>query len=388
MKLLEVNTPKLAKTFLEVPLDIYKNDPNWVRPLDKDIERVFDKEKNKFWRHGKAIRWVLQDASGKAIGRVAAFVNNRTANDKKNGQPTGGMGFFECIEDQAAADMLFTACKEWLEKEGMEAMDGPINFGERDGWWGLLAKGFKPPTYQMNYHHPYYLTLFETFGFKVYYEQYVLYRNIQDPLLERFREKYDLVMSQPGYRFEHIRKKDIRKFADDFMQIYNEAWGRHAGFKEMRKEQALSIMNKMKPIIKEELMWFGYHNDRPVSFFIMIPDMNEVFGRFNGKLGLVEKLRTWWILRFGKISRCYGVLFGVVPDYQGKGIDGAMINASGLKLHPQNKWGHMEMNWIGDFNPKMLNVAKGVGGEIYKTYYTMRYLFDREKEYHRLPLMD
>jgi len=388
MKLQEVNTPQLARKFLEVPISIYKDDPNWVRPLDKDIERVFDKEKNKFWRHGKAIRWILVNDAGKAIGRVAAFINNRPANDPKNGQPTGGMGFFECNDEQAAADMLFEACKTWLEKEGMEAMDGPINFGERDAWWGLLVEGFKPPTYQMNYHPPYYHKLFESFGFQMYYKQFVLYRHLQDPVQEKFQAKYKMVMSNPGYRFEHIKKKEIKKFADDFMRIYNEAWGRHSGFKEMRKEQAQSIMKKMKPIIKEELMWFGYHNDRPVCFFIMIPDMNEVFGRFKGRLGLIEKARTWWILKFGKISRCYGVLFGVVPDYQGKGLDGAIIKAAGLVLHPQGKWGHMEMNWIGDFNPKMLNVARDVGGEIYKTYYTMRYLFDREKEYHRLPLMD
>src|SRR5689334_20381419 len=96
------------KAFLLLPLDIYKNDPNWLRPLDKDIEEVFDPAKNKFFKHGSATRWLLED-NGKLIGRIAAFINERTANKEK--QPTGGVGFFECINNKDAAAMLFDTAK-------------------------------------------------------------------------------------------------------------------------------------------------------------------------------------------------------------------------------------------------------------------------------------
>jgi hypothetical protein len=62
------------------------------------------------------------------------------------------MGFFECIDKQEAAFLLFDTCKAWLEKAGMEAMDGPINFGENESYWGLLVEGFDNPSYGMNYH--------------------------------------------------------------------------------------------------------------------------------------------------------------------------------------------------------------------------------------------
>lgn len=385
MKLIEVTTPAHQRQFLECPVSLYAGDSNWVRPRDVDIERVFDPKQNKFWRHGRAIRWILLDDKGKCIGRVAAFVNDRTA--KTFDQPTGGMGFFECINDFSAAKTLFDACKTWLQQQGMEAMDGPINFGDRDAWWGVLAKGFLPPTYQMNYNPPYYVDLFRQYGFEVYYEQFVLYRALQDPIPARFEEKYELVMKEPGFTFEHIRKNNLDKYARDFQIVYNKAWGRHDGFREMNEQQVKMLMKNMKPIIAEELIWFGYHNGEPVCFFFMIPDMNQVFKRFNGKFGLWQKLRTWLILRSGSINRCYGVLFGVVPAYQGKGLDGAIVKAAGLVIHPQKKWNHMEMNWIGDFNPKMLNVAKGVGGEVIKTYYTMRKLFDESKPFKRSPIL-
>ncbi len=96
-------------------LYLYKNSPHWIRPLDQDIEAVFDPGKNKSFRHGECIRWILLDKSGDVIGRVAAFVNRKTAR-KGNDQPTGGIGFFECVNDREAAFALFDQCKDWLKQ--------------------------------------------------------------------------------------------------------------------------------------------------------------------------------------------------------------------------------------------------------------------------------
>ncbi|MBO9641006.1 MAG: hypothetical protein J7576_22745, partial [Siphonobacter aquaeclarae] len=72
LKLYEVGSdPARIRAFLELPVRLYRNDPNWIRPLDQDVESVFDPKKNKAFRTGEAIRWVLEDASGQVIGRVA-----------------------------------------------------------------------------------------------------------------------------------------------------------------------------------------------------------------------------------------------------------------------------------------------------------------------------
>jgi hypothetical protein len=376
---------RLIREFLELPLKIYKNDPLWIRPLDKDIEGIFTPEKNKFWRHGRAIRWILQNDKGETVGRVAAFVNDRTA--KTEEQPTGGMGFFECINDQPTANLLFDKCKEWLTAQGMEAMDGPINFGEREAWWGLLYEGRHEPVYQMNYQPEYYIQLFENYGFQTYFKQHVLFRNLQEPMQPRFWEKAEMVRKNPDYHFAFLDKRNIKKFAEDFRTILNGAWGGHANFKAMRKEQSMAIMKKLKPILAEELAVFGYHKEDPVAFFIMIPDMNQIFKDFNGKWGIIQMLKTWWRLRNTSLTRCYGIVFGIVKEHQGKGLDGGLIHHASTRIHPQKRWDHMEMIWIGDFNPKMLNVGYGIGGVDYKIYHTLRYLFDRTKPFKRLPII-
>ncbi|MFR5658236.1 MAG: hypothetical protein ACLUDU_09735 [Butyricimonas faecihominis] len=48
----EVLNEKQAKEFLLLPVSLYKNDENWVRPLDNDITKVFDPAKNPFFKHG------------------------------------------------------------------------------------------------------------------------------------------------------------------------------------------------------------------------------------------------------------------------------------------------------------------------------------------------
>src|SRR5689334_23237127 len=126
MTITEVSTPEDAREFLMLPVRLYRNTPVWIRPLDKDVENVFDAEHNKTLRHGQCTRWILKDSGGTTIGRVAAFINQKTVH-KGNAQPTGGMGFFECIEDKSAAFLLFDTCRSWLTQRGMEAMDGPVN---------------------------------------------------------------------------------------------------------------------------------------------------------------------------------------------------------------------------------------------------------------------
>jgi hypothetical protein len=83
------------------------------------------------------------------------------------------------------------------------------------------------------------------------------------------------------------------------------------------------------------------------------------------------------------------LVFGVIPEQQGKGVDSAMIvNFSQIAWKKRNfRYNDLEMNWIGDFNPKMMRVTESIGSRIYKTHYTYRYLFDRNKEFKRMPII-
>ncbi len=388
MQIVPVNSSSTRRQFLELPLKIYDDQSKWIRPLDGDIEEVFDPNQNKFFRKGEAQRWVLKRDSGEVIGRVAAFYNENRVK-KKGEPPAGGMGFFECIEDKEAAFRLFDKCKEWLEERGLEAMDGPINFGERDRWWGLLVEGFdREPNYRCNYNPPYYKKFFEDYSFKVYFKQYTYYRPVQEELSEKIKQKAHRIRRNKDYHFDYIEKNNLERYAKEFTTVYNKAWSNHKGVNKMSAKIALKLMQQMKPVMDEEIVWFGYYKDEPIAFFIMLPELNQLFKHVNGKMNWWGKLKFLWHQWRGTCRKMFGVVFGVIPEHQGLGLEGAIAKAAGDYIQPLNRYDDMELNWIGDFNPKMMRVAESIGARQVKTHHTYRKLFDENQTFERAPIID
>ncbi len=390
MILEEVLTPRHKKEFLELPKRLYKGNRNWVCPLDGDIEARFDPSRNELFRGGEAIRWIARDeASGRIVGRIAAFYNHEQA--ATYDQPTGGCGFFECVNDQQVANGLFDAARDWLRERGMEAMDGPVNFGDRDQWWGLLVEGYElQPLYANNYNPPYYKELFENYGFQNYFNQYSYYRSLSTGAFnESVYERVKRLKETPGYRFEHISKKNLEQVADDFRRIYNKAWALFTGVKPIDREHAQRLMQTLRPIIDERLIYFAYFNDEPIGFFIMVPDINRVIGRFMGKLNLINKIRLVTMLRRGMADRIFAIIFAVDPDFHGKGIESGIMHAFEQTVATGKlPYKTLELAWIGDFNPVMMRMVENyVCASRHKMHTTYRYLFDRTKEFTRCPRM-
>lgn len=377
-----------AREFLLLPVKLYQNTPAWIRPLDKDVENVFDPEHNKTFRHGECTRWILKNERGETIGRVAAFINRKTVN-KGNDQPTGGMGFFECIEDEKAAFMLFDSCREWLRSRGMEAMDGPINFGSRDRWWGLLIEGFdKEPNYQCNYNFPYYDTFFRAYGFQVYFYQLTFHRSVVGPLSPKLWAKAERLESNPDYAFRFLRKDELAKLPEYIHTVYNKAWANRSENPELTIAQAKLLVRQMKPIMDRRLLYFGFYKGEPVSFFLSLPEINQLLKYVNGKLDLWGKVKFLWHQLRGTNRKAFGILFGVVPEHQAKGLDGAMVlNMRRVLQDEYKRYDEYEMNWIGDFNPKMIVIVEQVGGEVCKRHATYRKLFDENKPFKRAPIL-
>ncbi len=383
-ELIEVSDKQEIKEFLSFPARLYKGDQKWIRPLDQDVEAVFDRKKNKLFRQGDAIRWLLKSESGETVGRVAAFYNEISA--RTNEQPTGGLGFFDCINDQQAAGTLFDACRDWLEKKGLQAMDGPVNFGERDTFWGCLVDGFHEPVYNMPYNFPYYMDLFENYGFQNFFNQYTYQRALEpgglDPVVE---EKAERIARNPDYSFEMVRWRHSEKYAEDFMVIFNKGWGKFPGVKKIGKPHALALLKQMKPIMDTRLVHFAYYKGEPIAFFIMMPDLYQIIRKFNGKLHQVNKLRLMFDLKIRHTcSRIIGRIFGIVPEHQGKGLEAGLIKSfEKVAYKPGFPYNDLQMNWIGDFNPSMMKVMEQIGARVYKTHVTFRYLFDRDKPFKR-----
>ncbi len=385
MEVILVDTKKRRQEFVNLPKILYRDDPVWVCPLDNDIHAVFDPAKNVYYKHGEAARWILKDNKGKLIGRIAAFIDHNTSG--LHDQPTGGIGFFECVNDLDAANQLFDTARKWLKEKGMEAMDGPINFGETDSYWGLLVDGFSHPSYEIAYNPSYYRELFESYGFQTYYRQEGFHLDISKEFPARFMKIAEWVAKKPEYSFRHFKWSEEEKFINDFAEVFNQAW---ASFKEnfepLKPEYIRKTLKKARAIIDEEFIWLAYRNDQPIGIYLMYPDVNQVLKHLNGKLHLLNKLRFFYLMKRNTITRTRGVLMGVIPKYQGLGIESAIIwnLVKVFKKKPQYK--EIEFSWVGDFNPKMRKIFISVGSVSAKHYITYRYLFDRSAEFKRYPI--
>ena len=273
--------------------------------------------------------------------------------------------------------------RNWLQARGMEAMDGPINFGENDNFWGLLIQGFTHPAVGMNYNPNYYQSLFENYGFNMYFEQISNHMDVHKPLPERFAKIADWVSKKPGYHFEHLKLSNLNKYSQDFQNIYNDAWQFHENFSPMSHQTVLESLEKMKSFIDERFIWFAYVNGDPAAFVITIPDVNQVIKYMNGKTNWFAKLKFTYYRMIGKMDRLRVVIMGVKPAYQKSGLESALIMKSIEMIRKTNQYKEIELSWVGDSNPKMRALHESVGAVLAKTHYTYRCLFSNTKDFKR-----
>ena len=389
MKVIEVNTPELDHSFLAINVLVNKDNPNYIRALDNEVLATFDSSKNKLFKEGAAKRWIVQDETGKTLGRIAAFHYKKYIN-KGTDFATGCVGYFDAVQDQLVANLLFDTAKAWLISEGMEAMDGPVNFGDRDKWWGLMIEGFdREPMYGMSFNPSYYKNLFTNYGFENFYNQYYYRKLLLVDLPDRFKERYEKFITKKDYSIQHLHKKNLDKYANDFVHIYNSAWAQHGEAKAITKDQIMQLFKTLSPVMDERMIRFAYYKEDPIAMFINIPDVNQYFKHFDGQLGWKQKLHLLW-MKFRKTNtRLTGLAFGVVPKFQSLGIDSYLIYSTSLMLHELNMYNEYEMGWAADWNPKMVNIYKSLGADPSRHMVTFRHIFDLQKHpFERHPVME
>jgi len=360
MPLKEVSTDRNWSDFIDVVKEIYRGDEAYVYHLQQDLERILGPE-NPLRKDGDCKLWIYEE-DGRLLGRIASFYDKRK--DK------GGLGFFECVDNQTVADKLFDVGLDFLAKNGFNQAEAPVNFGERDKYWGLMVEGFKRPSYQENYNPRYYQSLFENYGFEKGIVQTTQELSPEKFNLKRFKPLAERVLSNPEFEVRHMEKNKLPQYAADFVHVYNSAWSRHEHYIPLSVDQVVQMMKSMKAIIREDLVWFTYANEKPVAFYVSVIDVNQIFKKLKGNLNWWGKLKFLYYKRVIKIDRIRGIVFGVVPEYQGRGLTSGMIMKVFEVFGKDPYLKSTELSWVGDFNPKMLSLLMNLGAEQTKVHIT------------------
>jgi GNAT superfamily N-acetyltransferase len=335
--------------------------------LRRDVEALLSRSKNPFFEHGEA-EYFLAERDDEVVGRIAA-ISNRLHNET-HGDRVGFFGFFESIDNQEVANTLLQAASEWCRGKNHDVLRGPTSFSVNDEC-GLLVQGFEtPPTLMMPHNPRYYIELLERAGFSKAKDLWVYQGGSEEryvPVPERLTRATELIRQRQGIELRPLNMKDFEGEVERIKELYNSAWEKNWGFVPMTEHEIDHLAEQFKPVVIPELVPMAEKDGKLIGFGIALPDLNVVFrGNRSGRLFPVV-LRLLWALKMKRIRRARILLLGVLPAYQGKGIDAVLYHWIWTKSGERRiYWG--EAGWILEDNPAMNAGLEKMTFRVYKTY--------------------
>jgi len=348
------------RRFIDLPWKLYGKDSLWVPPLKSEVRDILG-GKNPFWRHAER-ELFLASLGGRDIGRCAAIVDRGF--NEFHGERTGFFGFFECVDDPDAARALLEAAKDWLRRKGMRVLRGPASpsFNEE---CGTLIDGFDdPPAVMMPYNPPYYADLMEACGLSKAKDLFSYRLRSKDPIPDRIAKLADRVEKKENIIVRGLRKDRWDSELGIIRDIYNEAWQKNWGFSPMTPPELDLMAEKLKPIVDPEAVHFADVDGRTVAFSVLLPDVNQVLKRLDGRLGPLGLLK--FLYYFRKIDRIRLVTLGVRDAYRRRGLEVLLYRAAWLTARRKGWDG--ELGWILEDNWKMNRGMQAMEADLYKKH--------------------
>ena len=353
------------KVFINLPWQLYKDDPNWVPPLKSDMWDTLSPEKNPLMKLGP-YQYFIAWLDGKPVGRIGTGID-KNLNKKKN-KKEGYITLFESINDYQVASALFDAATDWLKAKGINSVTGPQSPSNGDDYRGLLVKGFDSMPVLMNsYNPPYYEAFFDQYGFTKDFDRYAFYYDLSKPVTQRFEQNMDALKKR--YQFS-VRKLNLKNLDEEIEGLQRliacsmpEEWPDMVppGIEEIKDEA-----NKLIPVADEDLLLVAINSEgQHIGLAIALPDYNQVLKRLNGKLFPIGFLKFLWYKK--KITGGRIFILMVDPEYHKKGVSGALYLQM-FKNALQKGYIYGEGSTIHEFNTKMVNDAIKAGGDLYKIY--------------------
>jgi GNAT superfamily N-acetyltransferase len=351
-------------TFIKLPWRLYRNEPLWVPPLLFERKQFFDRARSPFFKHAQA-EYFLAWREGRAVGRITAHID-RHFNEFQN-HDWGMFGFFECEQDQEAAEALLAAAEGWLSARGRGRMVGPMDFTTNDEC-GVLVDGHDLlPTILTNWQHRYYPQLIERAGFTKAMDLYMWNLEVSDRsrVHEAIWQVARDVESKHGITVRTMQKKNMEAEIGRFLEVYNAAWERNWGFVPLTEEEVRHYAKDLKPILDENWAFIAEKDGETVGAALTLPDYNQVLIHLGGRLLPFGWAKALWYR--AKINRVRVFALGVKREWQHTGIAAKFyeLHFDAAERTPQSGG---EMGWILESNKSMNRAMEGMGGRIVRTY--------------------
>ncbi len=352
--------------FLNVVDQVYRGDPNYVRPLDMEMKDRLSL-KNPFFEHAEGVIFTAH-RNGSCVGRVTAQVDREHLARYKD--DVGGFGFLDTIDDPEVTKALLEAASKWLRARGMKRIRGPLSLSLNEEM-GCLVDGFDtPPMIMMPHHRAYQGALIEQAGFTKLKDAYAWRYHVGE-VPPRVRKAHDDIEAMPEVKSRHVDMRNLDADLRVIMDVYNDAWNDNWGFVAQTERELSKMGADLKLIAFPELSYITEIDGVPAAVALALPNLNELIADMKGKLGPLGLPKLLWRLKVVGPHTARLIILGIRKKYRGNRKYAALsaylyakMNAAGKRLGLEGG----ELSWTLEDNAPVNTGIKLMGGKIYKTY--------------------
>jgi GNAT superfamily N-acetyltransferase len=339
-----------------------------VPPLVSERLEALDPARGIFYRDAEVALFLAREGRN-VLGTIAAFVDH--ARVRHLGAPVGGFGFFEVLERYDAAAALLDACRAWLRERGMASVRGPTSFGDNDSPGVLIAGADCPPAMLEAHTPPYYKDFLERYGMQKESDGYAWRASFERVDAELRNASSDIVRVAEAARkdatlsIRSIRLEDWDREVATIRALFNATTSHIPGSVPIGEEDFGRLAGQMRPFLDPELGLIAEIGGEPVGYCLLIPDLNQVLARLNGRLLPFHWMRVKRYIR--DIDVVSFKLLGVLKEYRRRGID-ALLYVEALTKAKERGYRWLDGSLTSELNPGINLIARSRGAELYKHY--------------------
>jgi hypothetical protein len=364
VEIIEVSKKEDLRKFIDLPWELYRNDPNWIPPLKGSMLKTLMGVNNPLFMTGTHT-FFMAYKEGKPKGRILTGINEKL--NIKKGKKEGYISLFETTDDWETASSLFDYASSWLRDRGMETMVGPVSPTNGDDSRGLLVNGFDGPPVIMNSYNPkFYMEFIERYGFEKDIDLLAYYLDADNAPVDRFKKVVAYAMKRYNFTVDRFDFKQLDREVQDIKRILDEAmpsaWGH---LTPPSIEELYAEVNSLKKYADNDLLYIARSEGQPIGFVFALPDLNQVLKKLKGRLFPLGALK--YLYYKPKVTGLRVFAQFVVPKFQNKAVNGAIFYK--LMVEAKRKgYKYGEGSTIGEMNIESRRSVEGAGGILYRTY--------------------
>ena len=315
VRLIDTENRADVNNFIQLPIDLYRNNPYWVPQMRSDSRFILDRHSYPFYQHSSADFFIAEN-NGKTLGRIGAISNSRF--NKTNQRNTAFFYFFDSVDDSDVSDALFKSVFNWARERGHDHVYGPKGLLQGDGV-GLLVEGFDQiPAIGISYNFPYYDKLLKLAGFQKKYDYYSGYLDTKIGLSEKVKRVAQKVKERSGFWVRKFNsKEELLSIAPELRLVYNSAFSGSEGFSPITEDEITLIAKRMLSIADPRLIKLVYKEDQIIGFLFSYPNICRGLQKTNGRLFPFGWFHIWREFKTTKYMDTNGI--GIIPEYHGLG---------------------------------------------------------------------